>query len=185
MALTEFQVREFVLEDDASVEESVLDDIVRGGHLVFCKRYLRQVVLTVMGVVGQRVGSSILSRNTVSTETVSGQAGQAVEAFLAFRVGCQVDHRLVQSAPVVHILTASPLAFEGLLTLVYCRGVIEVPLSVTLLRRVGGSRLSGCVTVITGSTAFLECLFHFLLQGFVALFFLLLLKGINHAVNSL
>ena len=51
----EAQVFEFVLEDDARVQQPVLDDVVAGGLHLVGGRYLRQVVLAVVWVVGEGV----------------------------------------------------------------------------------------------------------------------------------
>ena len=54
--LREIQVVELVLEDDARLEQCFLYDGMALGLLLVAEGYLRQIVLTVVGVVGQCVG---------------------------------------------------------------------------------------------------------------------------------
>ena len=49
--LAERQVVELVLEDDARVVESVLNDEVASCHLFFGERYLCEVILTLVRIV--------------------------------------------------------------------------------------------------------------------------------------
>ena len=51
--LAQWQVGEFVFEDDACVEQPVLDDVVGGGLLFVGKGNLCQIVFAVVRVVGE------------------------------------------------------------------------------------------------------------------------------------
>ena len=57
--LAERQVVELVLEDDTGIEESLLDDGIAGGNLLFGKGNLCQVVRTVVRVEGGTVGCGL------------------------------------------------------------------------------------------------------------------------------
>ena len=59
------EVFEFVLEDDARVEQAVHDNLVAGGLLLFGEGYLCQIVLAVVRVVGQGVFGGGVSREAV------------------------------------------------------------------------------------------------------------------------
>ena len=61
--LTESQVIEFILEDNTRMEKSVLNDIVASSLLLVGEGNLRQIVFTLMGVLGWR--EFFLLANTV------------------------------------------------------------------------------------------------------------------------
>ena len=176
--LTEPQVVELVLEDDARVVESFLDHIVAGGFLFFGEGYLRQVVFAVMRVVLQtvllashRVGRFLFVRG--------GVVGQLV--FTAVFADAS-HHRLVHALPVVGVLALAPLFLEGLLALVHSHLVVEVPQSVLLVGHLRGVRpLRGVVAAAHGAVL-CHHLFGlgFLLRLF--LLFLLLLQRLYHPV---
>ena len=54
MFLAEGQIVEFILEDDAGMEEAVLDDIVAGGLLLIAEGNLCQIVFPSVGILGRR-----------------------------------------------------------------------------------------------------------------------------------
>ena len=51
LLFAERQIVEFILEDDARIVESILNDQVTCGHLLFGKWYLCQIVFTLVRVV--------------------------------------------------------------------------------------------------------------------------------------
>ena len=55
VALTERQVFKLVLEDDTRVEEGILDDGVTGGLLFLGEGDLREIVLPLVGIIGEGV----------------------------------------------------------------------------------------------------------------------------------
>ena len=136
--LAQRQVVELVLEDDAGVEQTFLDDIVALGHLFLSKRNLCQVVLAVMRVEGCAVG--LFCGNAVACCTCFASTTgfrcrhvgllQTVAILLAGDAGrIHIHHRSVNALPVVRILTLAPLSLESLLTLADGLRIIEVPLS--------------------------------------------------------
>ena len=48
--LAEGQVVELVLEDDTCMEEGILQNLMGSGFLLFCERYLCQIVGWLMGI---------------------------------------------------------------------------------------------------------------------------------------
>ena len=64
--------------------QSVLDGIVAGSQLILGKRYLCQVVFTVMGVVGQRIGRVFGDTNGIGDGDTA--SSQTVRGFLIIRI---------------------------------------------------------------------------------------------------
>ena len=167
------------------MEQTILDNVVRGGHLVFSEGYLCQIIFTLMRVVRGAVGlGGLLSANAVCYGG-SFQVCQTVRTFRRFLiVHGQVHHRPVDAAPVVGVLAFAPLLLEVLLTLIYGHGIVEVPLAVALC---GSSWCGavGCVGTVALGTALCQLLFHLSLLCLLPLFLLFLFQGFNHAVDSL
>ena len=183
------QVAELVLEDDAGMEQTVLDNVVRGGNLVFCEGYLSQIVFSVVRVVGQSVvGHRVGRLFNVGQSAIRLSAAYAVDAFLRFRsvhASLKVDHSPVGALPVVGVLALAPLPLERLLTLIDGNRIVEVPLAIALLGDVGRRRAIGGVGAVACSASLLECFLNLGLQSLVALLLFLFLQGINHAVDGL
>ena len=128
--LTEPEIVEFVLEDDARMEEAVLDQVVAGSPLLVREGYLRQVVFALMGVEGGTVGCCLLLYGgAVGCLSIRVYQG-GVARRLRLAVGLlEADHRLVQALPVVLVLALAPQSLEGLLTLADRLRIIEIPQS--------------------------------------------------------
>ena len=176
--LAEGQVVEFVLEDDARVVESVLDDEVAGSHLLLGEGNLCQIVFTFVWIVLRAVGD-LLERVLNGFLACNG-----VEHFLrhVLASAAQASHDgLVGALPVVDVFALAPLSLEGLLALLHGHGVVEIPLAALLLVGLRGRR--GSVPIADGAISL-----HLLLSiglGLLALFFLLLfLQGLDDAVDG-
>ena len=76
--LAETQVVQFVLEDNARMEQAVLDKVVTLGQLLFGERNLGQIVFTVMGVLGQCVGFGILGSGKAVWSNIIDSSSQRV-----------------------------------------------------------------------------------------------------------
>ena len=121
----------FVLEDDTSMEQSVLDDIVCSGFLGRRKRDLRQIVGALMWVVG--VGGCCISKAlqpVVSPKEVCAVRIKADGIVLLIHIS---NNRLVEALPVVFILTFSPLPLKRCFALGDGDRIIEIPFAIALL----------------------------------------------------
>ena len=175
MFLAQLQEVEFVLEDNASMIESVHDDEVACLHLFFCERNLCEIVLTLVRIVLRtvhltlcyRVGSSLCRHQRVALFV--GQLGEVVLC----------HHRAVHTLPVVNILTSSPLLLESRLSLVYSHLVVEVPLPVLrlccLLLLLVSASVSLVLSLLLLSLLLLLC---------PAFLFLFLFQSLNDAVDG-
>ena len=129
LLFAERQIVELVLEDDARIVESILNDQVACGHLLFGKWYLCQIVFTLVRVVlcavvdlFERVLKGLLLGNGVQCLLRKFFAGSAHSCY----------DSLVGALPVIDILTLAPLLFESLLTLLHGQRIVEVPLALLL-----------------------------------------------------
>ena len=135
--LAELQVVQLVLEDDARMKQTVLDEVVALGFLFVGEGDLCQVVFAIVRVVGGTIGWLALARSNRVAEGSTLGGGQTVCGFRCICILCllrtvwqlQVHHRLVDALPVVLVLALAPLPLEGLLTLADCLGIIEIPLA--------------------------------------------------------
>ena len=129
--LTQSQVVEFILEDHTRMEESVADDGIAGCLLFLRKRYLCQIVLSIMGVASclcLLFLSLHLGRVLHHLFTGLRHTGGIVTL-----CRIEVHDGLVHTLPVVGIRTLTPQSLESSLSLVDGHRVVEVPLSVALL----------------------------------------------------
>ena len=186
--LREVQVVEFILEDDARLEQRLLDDGVAGLLLLVGEGDLGQIVLSVVRVVSQAVGLGGLG-GIRGFRIVRGLwIIRILCAFCLFLILCalwgipaEIHHRLVEALPVVGILAPAPQSLEGGLSLVDGRGIIEVPLPVAAGR--GGCRGCRLIAVAHGGV-FLLHLLGGLLQFGVAGFLLFLFQFGDDAVDG-
>ena len=177
LLLAEAEMVEFVLENDTRMVESVLNDEVAGGDLIFRERNLRQIIFALVRIVlrtvrhlFQRVLNGLLS-------------GNRIEHFLRHFAPVHSAHdRLIDALPMIDVFTLSPLSFKGLLALLHRQGIVKIPFSVLL--GVGRRLLGiGLVAIAHRSVAL-----HLLLRiglGLLPFFlFFLLFQGFNHAVDG-
>ena len=187
--LTQRQVAQFVLEDHTRMEQTILDDIVRNCFLLIGKGNLRQIVLTLVGIVFWfqvvlvcLVLFLLSLLRSLGFQTIGGLC----HTFCRFLLSWHTHHGLVHTLPVILILTPTPLALEQHLSLIHSLRIIEVPLAVALLLLHHRSlRLVTCSLPLSLRVGLPLHLFHLLLQHGVALLFLFLLQGLNHLVDSL
>ena len=129
--LAERQVVELVLEDDARVVESVLNDEVAGCYLLLGERNLCEVVFALVRVVLCAVGH-LFQRVLCRFDTSDGVEGFLREVFAGARATHTCHNGLVHALPVVDVLALTPLPLESLLTLLHGHRVVEVPLALLL-----------------------------------------------------
>ena len=132
IALSQSQILYLVLNNDSRMIESIFDDLVASSLLLFSKRYLCQIILTLMRVEGTRIHWSHRRGVAIGCHLVLRRYLSAVLRFVLVRRG-HTHHGVIKPPPVVGILAFSPFALEGGLTLTYGCGVIEIPRSPTLL----------------------------------------------------
>ena len=180
--LAETEVVELILEDDTRMEQSVFQELVALGDLLWCERYLCQVILTLVRVVLGTVG------NLLQRVGYLGGMGERITHLVGHLLGtlCRGDNGLVDALPVVHVLTFAPLALELCLALAYGQRRIEVPLSVIAIGIAVACVVLPFVIVVAetiGVTSILSlvCL---LFRLFVFLFLFLLLQCGNHTVDG-
>ena len=101
--LAQRQVVEFVLEDDARVEQPVLDDVVGGSLLLFCEWYLCQIVVALVGIVPCLCLPRLLSRLSLFLF----DSLLCLFSLLLLLLFCG-HHRLVAALPVVFVLPSAP-----------------------------------------------------------------------------
>ena len=80
--LTLPQVVQFVLEDDAAMEQPVHQEAVAGCQLLFRERNLGKVVLTLVGVLSRRVRYSLLASLAVVGSSSIFTAGIGIIRFV-------------------------------------------------------------------------------------------------------
>ena len=180
LPFSETEVVELVLEDDAAVVESVHDDQVGGFHLFLGEGDVLQVVFAFMRIVLGAVGDLLqrILHGCRLCQRVALLVGPL------FRL-CGIGHDgLIDTLPVVHVLTLSPLPLEGLLSLINGHGVVEVPgvIPSGIHRRKG----RGIGLVVTVSDGVLLCQLRLSvgLRLTVAFFFFLFLQSLYHAVDG-
>ena len=184
LLLGQTQVLELVLEDDASMEQTVLYNQVALSHLILREGNLQQIVFSFVGIVGGtvvlQIGQTVGDARQAVSHFQTLQRSQAV-CNLLILLSRHAHHRLVHALPVVHVLALAPLALEGLLTLRHGLLVVEVPLPVIGRRRCGARRRFHCITLCT---ALLQLTFRLSLLRFFALLLFLLLQGFDNAVDG-
>ena len=79
LLLAEFQIVEFVLENDARLQEGFLYDGVARGLLIVCERNLRQIELAVMRIVGEGVCGCCSLRTVAGGDALGCQPGDILE----------------------------------------------------------------------------------------------------------
>ena len=180
----ERQIIEFVLENDAGVEQAVLDDVVTLDLLLVRERNLRQIIFTGVwigsgGVRCQRVGCDL--------PTLSHCCSNGVGRF--FPLPCvtvgriEIDHCTVDALPVVDILTLSPLSLESDLALADGLRIIEVPQS--LLSAGRRHRRLGGIVAVTLCALLLYCLLGFCLLSSPLLLTFFFLQSLDDTVDGL
>ena len=169
------EVFEFVLEDDALVEQTLLNHIVRGLDFFRSLGNLLQVVFLVVRVFGPFERLFVYLGAVVGDRVAS--LSEFVFVFLVFSVLVEREDGLVAAAPVIFEFTVAPLLLEGGLAGILGGSVVEVP-GVVVVHLVGCGGV-GFSVVIVGvafglllSQVFLSC-------GILGLFFLLLLQVLD------
>ena len=176
--LTQQQVVQLVFEDDTGVEQSVFDDIVALGHLVFGEGYLLHVILAFVWVVlgvFQRVFHRVF---------LCFQGSDRVALFVGqFHLTVVHGHHcLVDTLPVIYVFALAPLFLECFLALADGHGIIEIPQAL-----LGGGVVLGVVRLVlcVGVAALCRLLlFGIGLCLCVTFSFLLLFQCLNHAVDG-
>ena len=180
LPFSETEVVELVLEDDAAVVESVHDNQVGGFHLFLGEGDVLQVVFAFMRIVLGAVGNLLqrILHGCCLCQRVALLVGPLFHL-------CGIGHDgLIDTLPVVHVLTLSPLSLEGLLSLINGHGVVEVPgvIPSGIHRRKG--RGVGLVVTVADGVLLCKLRLSVGLRLTVAFFFFLLLQGLYHAVDG-
>ena len=178
LLFAERQMVEFILENDARMIESVLNDEVAGRDLFFGERNLRQIVFAFVRVVlrtvfhlFQRVLNSLLT-------------GNRVEHFLRhFPLVDSTHHRLIGALPVIDILALAPQPFKTLLALLHGQRIVKIPFSALLLGVGRGLLVVGLVAISHRAVA-LHLLGSVGLVLLAFLLFFLLFQGFDDAVDG-
>ena len=173
--LAKRQVVELVLEDDARMEQTVFDEVVALGQLLFGKRYLCQIVFALMRVESSAVGRFLRLLRiglavsgcavALSSRLAILRTRRVISILRTLCVFCaEVYDGLVDALPVIFVLAPTPQSLEVLLTLTDGLRIIEIPQSrLAFGCRRGYRWLSGSVGSV-GSVGFVGTLLPFVVN---------------------
>ena len=100
----EREVIQLILEDDARMIESVFQELVAFCQLLWRERNLGEVVLPLVRIVHGTVG------NLLERIFLGSHIGERISHLVGHLLGalCRCNHRLVDTLPVIHILSLAP-----------------------------------------------------------------------------
>ncbi len=175
------QIVEFILKDNAGVEQSVHNRFVTFCDLFLRERNLCQIILPFVRVVLCTV-SHILDR-ILHCRHISKRVAHLVGHLVNALSLC--DDSFVDTLPVVHILSLSPKFLESRLTLVNSHLVIEIPECILLISIIVLRIIISVIVVETRITAvFSNFLLRFSFRLSIAFRLFLLLQSLDNAVDG-
>ena len=141
------QIAQFVLEDDTRVVKALLQQLVAGGQLLGREWYLRQIIFTFVGIVLRTVGNG--SDRVGHLFSPDNRVALFVGPLLR-TLSAHGNDGLVDTLPVVDILTASPEFLEVGLSLGHSHRIVEVPQPLRVVGRIGGGvRIVAVARIVT------------------------------------